>query len=160
MLFKWGSGTGSNLPACAKRTPFSRGGGPRLGPAELHEGASTAFAGVIKSGGKTRRAAKMVILNVDHFLFYRFLLCSFFSPGGTIGGGEKLSECRSQSAQDRQHTADGRRTPNSLLLDGEALSALAVLPRTHTELQVRASDEFCIAQVDVETAKLVGKPRA
>jgi len=65
MLFKWGSGTGSNLsPIRSSREKLS-GGGIASGPVSFMRGFD-AFAGVIKSGGKTRRAAKMVILNVSH----------------------------------------------------------------------------------------------
>ena len=65
MLFKWGSGAGTNLsPLRSSREPLSRGG-YASGPVSFMKGFD-AFAGVIKSGGKTRRAAKMVILNVDH----------------------------------------------------------------------------------------------
>ncbi|MBA2662825.1 MAG: vitamin B12-dependent ribonucleotide reductase [Bradymonadaceae bacterium] len=65
MLFKWGSGTGSNLsPIRSSREQLS-GGGEASGPVSFMKGYD-AFAGVIKSGGKTRRAAKMVILNTDH----------------------------------------------------------------------------------------------
>jgi ribonucleoside-diphosphate reductase alpha chain len=65
MLFKWGSGTGSNLsPIRSSREQLS-GGGIASGPVSFMKGFD-AFAGVIKSGGKTRRAAKMVILNVGH----------------------------------------------------------------------------------------------
>ena len=65
MLFKWGSGTGSNLsPIRSSREQLS-GGGIASGPVSFMKGFD-AFAGVIKSGGKTRRAAKMVILNAGH----------------------------------------------------------------------------------------------
>lgn len=65
MLFKYGSGTGSNLSVLrSSKEPLS-GGGMASGPVSFMRGFD-AFAGVIKSGGKTRRAAKMVILNVDH----------------------------------------------------------------------------------------------
>ena len=65
MLFKWGSGTGSNLSALREENAVLSGGGRASGPLSFMKGFD-AFAGVIKSGGKTRRAAKMVILNVDH----------------------------------------------------------------------------------------------
>ncbi len=65
MLFKWGSGTGSNLSRIRSSRERLRGGGTASGPVSFMKGYD-AFAGVIKSGGKTRRAAKMVILNVDH----------------------------------------------------------------------------------------------
>ncbi len=65
MLFKYGSGTGSNLSKIrSSKEPLS-GGGEASGPVSFMRGFD-AFAGVIKSGGKTRRAAKMVILNADH----------------------------------------------------------------------------------------------
>ena len=65
MLFKYGSGTGSNLSSIrSSREPLA-GGGTASGPVSFMRGYD-AFAGVIKSGGKTRRAAKMVILNIDH----------------------------------------------------------------------------------------------
>ena len=65
MLFKWGSGTGSNLSPIRSSIEQLSGGGIASGPVSFMKGFD-AFAGVIKSGGKTRRAAKMVILNVDH----------------------------------------------------------------------------------------------
>src|ERR1043165_8846427 len=65
MLFKWGSGTGSNLSALREEDAVLSGGGRASGPLSFMKGFD-AFAGVIKSGGKTRRAAKMVILNADH----------------------------------------------------------------------------------------------
>src|ERR1039457_6589622 len=65
MLFKWGSGTGSNLSALREEDAILSGGGRASGPLSFMKGFD-AFAGVIKSGGKTRRAAKMVILNSDH----------------------------------------------------------------------------------------------
>ncbi len=65
MLFKHGSGTGTNLsPLRSSREQLSSGG-IASGPVSFMKGYD-AFAGVIKSGGKTRRAAKMVILNADH----------------------------------------------------------------------------------------------
>ncbi len=65
MLFKWGSGTGSNLSKIRSSREKLRGGGTASGPVSFMKGYD-AFAGVIKSGGKTRRAAKMVILDVKH----------------------------------------------------------------------------------------------
>src|SRR6202158_4134959 len=65
MLFKWGSGTGTNLSPLRGSTETLSGGGTASGPLSFMKGFD-AFAGVIKSGGKTRRAAKMVILNIDH----------------------------------------------------------------------------------------------
>jgi ribonucleoside-diphosphate reductase alpha chain len=65
MLFKWGSGTGTNLSVLRGSTEHLSGGGTASGPLSFMKGFD-AFAGAIKSGGKTRRAAKMVILNADH----------------------------------------------------------------------------------------------
>src|SRR5437764_4123011 len=74
MLFKWGSGTGTNLsPLRGSREELS-GGGQASGPLSFMKGFD-AFAGVIKSGGKTRRAAKMVILNIDHPDIEDFIDC-------------------------------------------------------------------------------------
>jgi ribonucleoside-diphosphate reductase alpha chain len=74
MLFKWGSGTGTNLSTLRSSTEQLSGGGTASGPLSFMKGFD-AFAGVIKSGGKTRRAAKMVILNVDHPDIIDFVDC-------------------------------------------------------------------------------------
>jgi ribonucleoside-diphosphate reductase alpha chain len=74
MLFKFGSGTGSNLSSIrSSREPLA-GGGTASGPVSFMRGYD-AFAGVIKSGGKTRRAAKMVILDADHPDIVEFVNC-------------------------------------------------------------------------------------
>ncbi|MFO7768818.1 MAG: vitamin B12-dependent ribonucleotide reductase [bacterium] len=65
MLFKFGSGAGSNLSPIRSSQEKLGGGGTASGPVSFMKGFD-AFAGVIKSGGKTRRAAKMVILDIDH----------------------------------------------------------------------------------------------
>jgi ribonucleoside-diphosphate reductase alpha chain len=65
MLFKYGSGTGSNLSCLRGSHEGLSGGGIASGPLSFMKGFDS-FAGAIKSGGKTRRAAKMVILNIDH----------------------------------------------------------------------------------------------
>src|SRR6185312_5440589 len=74
MLFKWGSGTGTNLSPIRGSKELLSGGGQASGPLSFMRGFD-AFAGVIKSGGKTRRAAKMVILNVDHPDIVEFIEC-------------------------------------------------------------------------------------
>ena len=74
MLFKFGSGTGSNLSAIRSSRELLAGGGTASGPVSFMKGYD-AFAGVIKSGGKTRRAAKMVILNADHPDIVDFINC-------------------------------------------------------------------------------------
>ena len=65
MLFKFGSGAGSNLSPIRSSREKMSGGGTASGPVSFMRGYD-AFAGVVKSGGKTRRAAKMVILDVGH----------------------------------------------------------------------------------------------
>src|SRR5712691_507563 len=74
MLFKWGSGTGTNLSTLRSSRESLSGGGTASGPVSFMRGYD-AFAGVIKSGGKTRRAAKMVILNADHPDILDFIRC-------------------------------------------------------------------------------------
>ena len=74
MLFKYGSGTGSNLSTLRSKTEGLKGGGAASGPVSFMKGFD-AFAGVIKSGGKTRRAAKMVILNIGHPDIEEFIDC-------------------------------------------------------------------------------------
>ena len=74
MLFKFGSGTGSNLSAIRSSKELLAGGGTASGPVSFMKGFD-AFAGVIKSGGKTRRAAKMVILNAEHPDILEFINC-------------------------------------------------------------------------------------
>jgi ribonucleoside-diphosphate reductase alpha chain len=74
MLFKYGSGTGSNLSSLRSSREHLNGGGTASGPVSFMRGFD-AFAGAIKSGGKTRRAAKMVILNVEHPDVVDFIDC-------------------------------------------------------------------------------------
>jgi ribonucleoside-diphosphate reductase alpha chain len=75
MLFKYGSGTGTNLSTLrSSREKMSRSSGKSSGPVSFMKGFD-AFAGIIKSGGKTRRAAKMVMLNVDHPDIVEFIEC-------------------------------------------------------------------------------------
>jgi ribonucleoside-diphosphate reductase alpha chain len=75
MIFKGGSGSGINLSAIRSSVePLSKSGGTASGPLSFMRGADSS-AGAIKSGGKTRRAAKMVILNVDHPDVEEFIWC-------------------------------------------------------------------------------------
>jgi ribonucleoside-diphosphate reductase alpha chain len=73
-LFKGGSGSGTNLSSIRSSVEKLSSGGQASGPVSFMRGFD-AFAGVIKSGGKTRRAAKMVILNVDHPDILEFVNC-------------------------------------------------------------------------------------
>src|SRR5216110_1855150 len=74
MLFKFGSGTGTNLSPIRSSRELLAGGGTASGPVSFMKGYD-AFAGVIKSGGKTRRAAKMVILDAQHPDIVEFINC-------------------------------------------------------------------------------------
>ena len=74
MLFKYGSGTGTNLSPLRSSRETLTGGGTASGPVSFMKGYD-AFAGVIKSGGKNRRAAKMVILNAEHPDILEFIKC-------------------------------------------------------------------------------------
>ncbi|MFA6035640.1 MAG: vitamin B12-dependent ribonucleotide reductase, partial [Candidatus Micrarchaeia archaeon] len=96
MLFKFGSGTGTNLSPLRSSKEHVKGGGKASGPVSFMKGYD-AFAGVIKSGGKTRRAAKMQILNIDHPDVEEFINCKWKEEkkawtlmdagyGGEIGG--------------------------------------------------------------------------
>ena len=74
LLFKYGSGTGTNFSSLRSSHEGVTGGGTASGPLSFMRGLD-AFAGVIKSGGKTRRAAKMAILNVEHPDIIDFIEC-------------------------------------------------------------------------------------
>src|SRR5262249_5701773 len=74
IIFKGGSGSGVNLSRIRSAKEKLAGGGTASGPVSFMK-AADASAGVIKSGGKTRRAAKMVVLNVDHPDIVEFIRC-------------------------------------------------------------------------------------
>src|SRR5690349_23670508 len=117
MLFKWGSGTGSNLSALREEDAALSGGGRASGPLSFMKGFD-AFAGVIKSGGKTRRAAKMVILNVDHPDVEKFIWCK--------AKEEKKAYTLVEAGYDAS-------------LDGDAYSSIFFQNANNS---VRATDEF------------------
>jgi len=123
MLFKWGSGTGSNLSSLRSSRERLTGGGTASGPVSFMKGFD-AFAGAIKSGGKTRRAAKMVILNADHPDIFDFVEC-------------KASEERKAWALiDAGYEAD---------FNGAAYASVHFQNANHS---VRVTDEFMGAVVD------------
>jgi len=123
MLFKWGSGTGTNLsPLRSSVEPLS-GGGVASGPLSFMKGYD-AFAGVIKSGGKTRRAAKMVILNVDHPDIIDFIKC------------KAKEERKAWALVDAGYDSG---------IDGEAYSSIFFQNANNS---VRAADEFMKAVVE------------
>src|SRR6202051_4258996 len=123
MLFKWGSGTGTNFSSLRGSRETLSGGGIASGPVSFMKGFD-AFAGVIKSGGKTRRAAKMVILNVDHPDIVDFI-------------DSKMKEERKARVLIEQGYDNA--------IDGEAYSSVFFQNANHS---VRVTDEFMQAVED------------
>src|SRR5271154_2673046 len=123
MLFKWGSGTGTNFSSLRGSRETLSGGGIASGPVSFMKGFD-AFAGVIKSGGKTRRAAKMVILNVDHPDIVEFV-------------DSKMKEERKARVLIEQGYDPA--------IDGEAYSSIFFQNANHS---VRVTDEFMQAVED------------
>src|SRR3954463_13826651 len=80
VIFKGGSGAGVNLSRIRSSKEHLKGGGTASGPVSFMRGADSS-AGTIKSGGKTRRAAKMVILDVDHPDIEEFIWCKSREEG-------------------------------------------------------------------------------
>jgi ribonucleoside-diphosphate reductase alpha chain len=117
MLFKWGSGTGTNFSTLRGSKETLSGGGIASGPVSFMKGFD-AFAGVIKSGGKTRRAAKMVILNIDHPDIVEFIEC-------------KMSEERKAHVLMEQGYSSA--------IDGDAYSSVFFQNANHS---VRVTDDF------------------
>ena len=117
MLFKYGSGTGTNLSPLRSSLEGLSGGGVASGPLSFMKGYD-AFAGVIKSGGKTRRAAKMVILNIDHPDAVDFI------------------ECKAKEERKAWALIDAGYDSS---LDGEAYSSIFFQNANNS---VRATDEF------------------
>ena len=93
MLFKFGSGAGSNLSTIRSSKEKMAGGGTASGPVSFMKGYD-AFAGVVKSGGKTRRAAKMVILDAGHPDVLEFI--DFEGARGAEGLGADRGRLRPQ----------------------------------------------------------------
>src|SRR3979490_622022 len=123
MLFKWGSGTGTNFSTLRGSKETLSGGGIASGPVSFMKGFD-AFAGVIKSGGKTRRAAKMVILNIDHPDIVEFIEC-------------KMKEER------KAHVLIEQGYDSSI--DGDAYASIFFQNANHS---VRVTDDFMRAVVE------------
>ncbi|MFB3829627.1 MAG: vitamin B12-dependent ribonucleotide reductase [Bryobacteraceae bacterium] len=123
MLFKWGSGTGTNLSTLREEDAVLSGGGRASGPLSFMKGFD-AFAGVIKSGGKTRRAAKMVILNAEHPDIEKFIAAK--------AKEEKKAHALVEAGYDSS-------------LDGEAYSSVFFQNANNS---VRATDAFMEAVVE------------
>jgi len=117
LIFKWGSGAGVNLSRLRGSTERLSGGGIASGPVSFMRGFD-AFAGVIKSGGKTRRAAKMVMLDVDHPDIVEFI---------------------ESKAKEEQKAWSLIEAGYDAALDGEAYSSVFFQNANHS---VRASDAF------------------
>src|SRR5438132_5535675 len=123
MLFKWGSGTGTNFSTLRGSRETLSGGGIASGPVSFMRGFE-AFAGVIKRGGKTRRAAKMVILNIDHPDIVEFIEC-------------KMKEER------KAHVLIEQGYDSSI--DGDAYASIFFQNANHS---VRVTDDFMRAVVE------------
>ncbi|MGB2622164.1 MAG: vitamin B12-dependent ribonucleotide reductase [Candidatus Acidiferrum sp.] len=123
MLFKWGSGTGTNFSTLRGSKETLSGGGIASGPVSFMKGFD-AFAGVIKSGGKTRRAAKMVILNIDHPDIVEFIEC------------KRKEERKAQVLIEQGYDAG---------IDGDAYASIFFQNANHS---VRVTDDFMRAVVE------------
>ncbi len=131
MIFKYGSGSGVNLSPIRGSKERLAGGGTASGPVSFMR-AADASAGVIKSGGKTRRAAKMVVLNSDHPDIERFIRCKWDEERKAWA----LVEAGYDSA-----------------IDGEAYGSVYFQNANNS---VRATDEFMQAAADNKAWDLLG----
>ncbi len=123
VIFKGGSGAGVNLSRIRSSYEGLRGGGTASGPVSFMRGAD-ASAGTIKSGGKTRRAAKMVILDVDHPDIEDFIWC------------KTIEERKARALRDAGFDMD---------LDGKDSHSIQYQNANNS---VRVTDEFMQAVVD------------
>ncbi|MDP7134509.1 MAG: vitamin B12-dependent ribonucleotide reductase, partial [Planctomycetota bacterium] len=117
ILFKHGSGCGTNLSTIRSSKEMVVRGGKASGPVSFMKGYD-AFSSVIKSGGKTRRAAKMQILNADHPDIIDFIEC------------KRKEEKKAWALVDAGYDGD---------IDGEAYRSVFF---QNSNLSVRVSDEF------------------
>ncbi len=130
MIFKGGSGSGINLSIIrSSAEKLASSGGTASGPVSFMRGAD-ASAGTIKSGGKTRRAAKMVILNVDHPDIEEFIWC------------KAIEERKSRVLRDAGF---------DMSLDGKDSFSIQYQNANNS---VRVTDEFMQAVVDNESWEL------
>jgi ribonucleoside-diphosphate reductase alpha chain len=137
MIFRGGSGSGINLSKIrGSMEPLGKGG-TASGPVSFMRGAD-AWAGTIKSGGKTRRAAKMVVLDVDHPDVEEFIWCK---------------------AKEEDKAAALRDAGFDMSIDGEGFYSIQYQNANNS---VRVSDEFMRAVENDEdwklTARTTGKP--
>jgi ribonucleoside-diphosphate reductase alpha chain len=137
MIFRGGSGSGINLSTIrGSMEPLAKGG-TASGPVSFMRGAD-AWAGTIKSGGKTRRAAKMVVLNVDHPDIREFINC------------KAMEEDKAQALRDAGF---------DMSIDGDGFLSIQYQNANNS---VRVTDEFMQAvQEDGDwrlTARATGAP--
>ncbi len=131
MIFKHGSGSGINLSKLRSSRERLRSGGTASGPVSFMRGAD-ASAGTIKSGGATRRAAKMVVLNVDHPDIKDFIWC------------KALEENKARSLREAGFDMD---------LDGKDSHSIQYQNANNS---VRVTDEFMQAVLDDRDWELKG----
>ena len=128
-IFKGGSGSGINLSRIRSSKEPLAGGGTASGPVSFMRGAD-ASAGTIKSGGKTRRAAKMVVLNADHPDVHDFIWC------------KAVEEHKARALRDAGFDMD---------LDGRDSYSIQYQNANNS---VRATDEFMLAYLEDRDWKL------
>src|SRR5437764_10978971 len=137
MIFRGGSGSGINLSKIRSSKEQLSKGGLASGPVSFMRGAD-AWAGTIKSGGKTRRAAKMVVLDVDHPDIREFIWCK---------------------AREEEKAAALREAGFDMSIDGEGFHSIQYQNANNS---VRVSDEFMRAVENDEdwrlTARTTGEP--
>lgn len=132
MIFKGGSGSGINVSTIrASVEPLGKSAGKASGPLSFMRGADS-VAGAIKSGGKTRRAAKMVIMNADHPDIEEFVWCKAVE--------ERKARVLEQAGFD-------------MTLDGKDIFSVQYQNANNS---VRVTDEFMQAVVDDKDWQLVG----
>ena len=131
-IFKGGSGAGVNLSRIRSRREKMSGGGAPSGPVSFMRGAD-ASAGTIKSGGKTRRAAKMVVLDADHPDVFEFIWC------------KAIEERKARALRDAGFDMD---------LDGADVHSIQYQNANNS---VRLSDAFMSAVVDDEDWQLTAR---
>ncbi len=132
IIFKGGSGAGVNLSKVRSSAELLEGGGTASGPVSFMRGAD-ASAGTIKSGGKTRRAAKMVILDVDHPDVEEFIWCK---------------------AQEEKKARALRDAGFDMGLDGKDIHSIQYQNANNS---VRVSDDFMNAVINDADWNLVGR---
>ncbi len=132
IIFKGGSGAGVNLSKIRSSAEALEGGGTASGPVSFMRGAD-ASAGTIKSGGKTRRAAKMVILDADHPDIEEFIWC------------KANEEKKARVLRDAGFDMD---------LDGKDIHSIQYQNANNS---VRVSDEFMQSVLDDDDWNLVAR---